>query len=176
MRFLELALFNPRKLRDSLHKINMKFGLSDLPQSTLMRSLELVLPIQESNKILKFWSIWPPLVLSQQKSYKIHQKKNGCYLNWTSKCFMKMSAVKVWWLYNVSRVKFLCEVFHLRLAHGGFGIVATFHAASKVTVGQCTILSFSRRRNCYWSWQSWMSELAIQVCLAIMFAICVLCL
>ena len=38
-------------------------------------------------------------------------------------------------MYNVSHVKFLCEVFHLRLAHGGFEIVATFHAAFKITVG-----------------------------------------
>ena len=53
----------------------MKFGLSDLPQSTLMRSLELVLPIQESNKILKIWSIRPPLVLSQQKVTKSIKKK-----------------------------------------------------------------------------------------------------
>ena len=94
------------------------------------------------------------------------------YLNRALKYVMKMSTVRVWLLTNVSHVKFLCEVFHLRLAHGGFEIVATPHAALEVTVGQCSMLSFSRRRHWYWSWQNWMSEFAIQFCLAIMFAIC----
>ena len=71
MRSLELVLFN----QESSKILN---------QSAFVRSLELVLPqsrqLQDSLHKSTIALVYPTsLVLSQQKSYKIHQK-NGCYL------------------------------------------------------------------------------------------------